>query len=87
MNYVNFHLLAHQKNEPKTNPILPTILSIYDIACALGGKYLGGLCGYKQKMQNEPNLQNTKINVNPFKTKDYMRNDVFTPQKNEPNLL
>jgi len=39
-----------------------------------------------KKMQNEPNLKNTKINLNPVKTKNYMKNDAFSPPKNEPNL-
>jgi len=37
-------------------------------------------------MQNEPNLQNTQMNLNPVKTKDYMKNDAFSHRKNEPNL-
>ena len=81
-------------NEPnlrKTNPILPAILSIYAIACALGGKYLGVLCalgGFKQKMSNEPNLVLSEVEwikqithfINEQRT---MINEQFT---NEPNL-
>jgi len=39
-----------------------------------------------KKMRNEPNLKNTKININPVKIKSYIKNGVFAPRKNEPNL-
>ena len=35
-------------------------------------------------MQNEPNFPNTQINLTPSITKDYMKNDVSAPPKNEP---
>ncbi len=38
-----------------------------------------------KKMRNEPNLKNTKINITAVLTKDYMKNDAFSPRKNEPN--
>ena len=60
----NNEQLSNEPNLCKTNPILPAILSIYAIACALGGKYLGVLCalgGFKQKMQNEPNEKLYKL--------------------------
>jgi len=39
-----------------------------------------------KKMQNEPNLKNTKMNLNPFKTKKYEKNQAFARRQNEPNL-
>ena len=89
MNYVIFHPLQRQKNEPNTNPIVPAILSIYAIACALGGKYLSVLCalgGFEQKMQNEPNLKNAQINVRPVVTEHYENNRPSSRRQNEPNL-
>jgi len=76
-------------NEPNLNPILPAILSIYAIGCSLDGKYLGvlcALCGFKQKMQNEPNLKNTKINVTSLSKMVCVNFHPLAHQKNEPNL-
>ncbi len=36
-------------------------------------------------MQNKPNFQKAKMNVNSFITKDYRKNDAFAVQKNKPN--
>jgi hypothetical protein len=41
--------------------------------------------GFEQKMQNEPNLQNTQINVSYFMTKDYENKYPCGRRKNEPN--
>jgi len=41
---------------------------------------------FEKKMQNEPNLKNTQMNLNLFKTTNYI---IFRPlqrRKNEPNL-
>ena len=94
--YGIFHPFQPRKNEPNTNPILPAILSIYAIACALGGKYLCVLAcpeqrrwcdlgGLERKMQNEPNLKNAQINVTSFTAVNYANLHPLEHRKNEPN--
>ena len=61
----------NMQNEPNTNPILSTGLSIDQ---------------FEQKMQNEPNFKNPQINVISFKKKSYSHFNRFQPQKNEPNF-
>jgi len=39
-----------------------------------------------KNMRNEPNLKNAKINITAVLSKAYMKNGVFAPTKNEPNL-
>ena len=43
------------------------------------------LCGYKQKMQNEPNFKISKNDISHVIRKEYMKNDNFSPRKNEPD--
>ena len=45
------------------------------------------LSGFEQKMQNEPNLKNTKINVTSLTAVNYDSFHSFAPQKNEPNTI
>jgi len=44
------------------------------------------LRGYEQKMQNEPNFKNTKINLTYFETMNYANFRHLQRPKNEPNL-
>ena len=67
----NFYPLQRQKNEPNSNQILFTGLSINQ---------------FEQKIQNEPNFKNTKINVSSFIRKDYENKWPCGHRKNEPNL-
>jgi len=63
-------VFAPTKNEPKTNPI---------------SNFPLGFNQFMKNMQNEPNFQNAHMNLNPVKTKDYMKYDAFSSRKNEPN--
>ena len=88
--------LTKEGRQRRWKPILPAILSIYAIACALGGKYLcvlacpeqrrwGDLGGLERKMQNEPNLKNAQINVTSFTAVNYANLHPLEHRKNEPN--
>ena len=69
-NYCKVSRLQQPKNEPKTNPILNS------------GQ---GINQFMKKMQNEPNLLKTQMNLNPVKTKNYENKRLSRPRKNEPN--
>ena len=65
-NVIRPKTMITKKNEPNSNPILPAIVSIYAIACALGVKYLGvlcALCGYEKKCQTNPILEKFWVRV------------------------
>ena len=68
--YIKNDAFAPQKNEPNTNPIVSTGLSIDQ---------------FEQKMQNEPNFKNEKINVRSFLIRYYANFHPLGHRKNEPN--
>jgi len=85
-----------RKNEPKTNPIYADsnpicekntkiyAISNYNFSDFLTKRKLLFTTFRPKNMQNEPNLKNTKINITAVPTKAYMKNDAFSPPKNEP---